>query len=123
MTDDTNRMTRAGNYVLGLMDDHDRERAERDLEIDPAFRDAVVVLADRMHVFDKVPAAEQAAEGDWKRLTQHIADMPQMRTKGPDEVRPPWAGDVQTNPARPSCRQLQTRPHSRRQRQSHDVLP
>lgn len=85
MTDDTNRMTRAGNYVLGLMDDHDRERAERDLEIDPAFRDAVVMLADRMHVFDRVPAAEQAPEGDWKRLTQHIADMPQMRGKGPDE--------------------------------------
>jgi anti-sigma-K factor RskA len=85
MTDDTNRMTRAGNYVLGLMDDHDRERAERDLEIDPAFRDAVVALAERMHVFDKVPAAEQAANGDWRRLTQHIADMPQMHSRGPDE--------------------------------------
>ena len=85
MADYTNRMTRAGNYVLGLMDDHDRERAERDLEIDPAFRDAVMALAERMHVFDKVPAAEQAAESDWKKLTQHIADMPQMRTKRPDE--------------------------------------
>ena len=85
MTDDANRMTRAGNYVLGLMDDHDRERAERDLEIDPAFRDAVVALAERMHVFDRVPAADQAPEGDWKRLTQQIADMPQIRTKGPDQ--------------------------------------
>ena len=31
------RMDRAGRYVLGLMDDDERERAERDLEIDPAF--------------------------------------------------------------------------------------
>ena len=38
-----------------------------------------------MHIFDKVPAAEQAAEGDWKLLTRHIADMPQMHTRGPDE--------------------------------------
>ena len=101
MTDDANRMTRAGNYVLGLMDDHDRERAERDLEIDPAFRDAVVMLAERMHVFDTVPAAEQAPEGDWKRLTQHIADMPQMRATGPDPSAAAAARRRSDKPARP----------------------
>ena len=42
MTGEADRMSRAGSYVLGLMDEADRERAERDLEIDPAFRDAVV---------------------------------------------------------------------------------
>ena len=52
MGDGGDRMDRAGRYVLGLMDDDERERAERDLEIDPAFRDAMMVIAERMHVFD-----------------------------------------------------------------------
>ena len=55
------RMDRAGRYVLGLMDDAERERAERDLEIDPAFRDAMVEIAERMHVFDHMPAPPDAA--------------------------------------------------------------
>ena len=36
MTSEADRMSRAGSYVLGLMDEADRERAERDLEIDAA---------------------------------------------------------------------------------------
>ena len=46
----SDRIARAGDYVLGLMNDAERERAERDLEIDPAFRDAVLQLAERMHM-------------------------------------------------------------------------
>ena len=38
MANDPDQMTRAGNYVLGLMDGKERERAEHDLEIDPGFR-------------------------------------------------------------------------------------
>ena len=39
MASESDRIARAGDYVLGLMNDRDRQRAERDLEIDPAFRD------------------------------------------------------------------------------------
>ena len=71
---DGDRMERAGNYVLGLMDDSERERAERDLEIDPSFRDAVVEIAERMHVFDRTAAPDktpdrrlEAAQGAHRR--------------------------------------------------------
>ena len=75
-------MDRAGRYVLGLMDDDERERAERDLEIDPAFRDAMVAIAGRMHVFDRMPAPAQGAADDWRLESrkQHRR-MPQMRRR------------------------------------------
>ena len=50
MSAEADRLSRAGNYVLGLMNDTDRARAERDLEIDPAFRDAVFSIAERIFV-------------------------------------------------------------------------
>ena len=84
---DGDRMDRAGRYVLGLMDDDERERAERDLEIDPAFRDAMMVIAERMHVFDRAPASDQSIDhfagkeppDDWRQLKERIDAMPQMR--------------------------------------------
>ena len=60
------RMDRAGRYVLGLMDDEERERAERDLEIDSAFRDAMVEIAERMHLFDRFPAADETPQDHWR---------------------------------------------------------
>lgn len=91
---EADRMKRAGNYVLGLMDDTERERAERDLEIDPSFRDAVVEIAERMHMFDLNTAPEKTPPEDgWKGLKDHIAGMPQMRAVGspeaPGEPEPP----------------------------------
>ncbi|MER9136875.1 hypothetical protein NKI20_11270 [Mesorhizobium sp. M0830] len=77
MASESDRIARAGDYVLGLMNDTERERAERDLEIDPAFRDAVVQLAERMHVFDHAEPEER-----WKQITQRIGDLPQMRSSG-----------------------------------------
>ena len=56
MTSEADRMSRAGSYVLGLMNDTDRERAERDLETDAEFRDAVVRIAERLHLIDLTPA-------------------------------------------------------------------
>lgn len=79
MTNDGDRMARAGDYVLGLMSNDERERAERDLEIDPAFRDAVVVLAERMHVFDHDVPPETVPDGMWQQIATRIADLPQMR--------------------------------------------
>jgi hypothetical protein len=85
------RMDRAGRYVLGLMDDEERERAERDLEIDPAFRDAMVEVAERMHVFDRMPAPDNAPEDGWRLIKEKITAMPQMRAAkavGPIQPEP-----------------------------------
>ncbi|TPK47220.1 MULTISPECIES: hypothetical protein [unclassified Mesorhizobium] len=81
----SDRIARAGDYVLGLMNDAERERAERDLEIDPAFRDAVVQLAEHLHVFDRTEAAGGAER--WRQITQHLAELPQMRPPGDDEAK------------------------------------
>jgi anti-sigma-K factor RskA len=75
------RGKRAGNYILGLMGETDRERAERDLEIDPAFRDAVIRLADEMRLFDRAGDCGDAGER-WKLIARRIAELPQMRQAG-----------------------------------------
>jgi len=91
MASESDRIARAGDYVLGLMNDRDRERAERDLEIDPAFRDAVLRIAERMHVFDRTEATGAEPDNRWQLITQRIAELPQMRLSSLDssDVRPP----------------------------------
>lgn len=75
---DGERGKRAGDFILGRMGEAERERAERDLEFDPAFRDAVVRLAEEMRLFDRAEAAGN--DGDrWKLVAARIADLPQMR--------------------------------------------
>ena len=86
MATESDRIARAGDYVLGLMNDTERQRAERDLEIDPAFRDAVVRLAERMHVFDRAEPALPA--NHWVLVTQRLAELPQMRSIGLDGSKP-----------------------------------
>jgi anti-sigma-K factor RskA len=73
------RLTRAGNYVLGLMSEADRERAERDLELDPAFRDAVLSIAERMQALDFAPQKDMAPAERWKLIAERINELPQMR--------------------------------------------
>src|SRR4029078_10350047 len=88
MVGERDRIGRAGDYVLGLMSDTDRERAERDLEIDPAFRDAVLQLAERMHMFDRVKEPPLPAN-HWALVTQRLAEWPQMRSVGlGNDVKP-----------------------------------
>lgn len=84
MANDPDQMTRAGNYVLGLMDRRERERAEHDLEIDPGFRDAVFRVAERMHMFDAAGATKAAGKDDWSAVAARIAEMPQMRRAAGD---------------------------------------
>jgi anti-sigma-K factor RskA len=86
MVGERDRIARAGDYVLGLMNDTDRERAERDLEIAPAFRDAVLQLAERMHVFDRV--APSGNDNRWQLISQRIAELPQMRPPGHEGANP-----------------------------------
>jgi len=79
MADTGDRMDRAGRYVLGLMDDEERERAERDLETDPALREAMVEIAERMHLFDRAPAPGQEPRDQWRDVKERIDAMPQMQ--------------------------------------------
>ncbi|ESX91154.1 hypothetical protein [Mesorhizobium sp. LSHC412B00] len=87
MAGESDRVARAGDYGLGLMNDRDRERAERDLEIDPAFRDTVMRLAERMHVFDGT-GRPSGDDDRWRLISQRIAELPQMRVVGQDEAKP-----------------------------------
>ena len=73
-SDGSNHRKRAGDYILGLMNEAERQRAERDLEVDAAFRDAVIELAESMHVFDRtagVPSADR-----WRTVAARIAELP-----------------------------------------------
>jgi anti-sigma-K factor RskA len=99
---ETDRMARAGNYVLGLMSEADRERAERDIAYDPFFREAVTSVAERMRLENtrRAPADGGAL---WTAVSNRIAELPQMRGLVAPEVvgpaaasskpagwRPPW---------------------------------
>jgi anti-sigma-K factor RskA len=77
------RGKRAGDYILGLMGETERERAERDLEFDPAFRDAVIRLADEMRLFDRSQTGADAG-ARWKLVAARIAELPQMRAASVD---------------------------------------
>jgi hypothetical protein len=84
------RGKRAGDYILGLMGETERERAERDLEFDPAFRDAVIRLADEMRLFDRSETGADAG-ARWKLVAARIAELPQMRESdlpGSDPEKP-----------------------------------
>ncbi len=82
------RIARAQDYVLGLMDDTERRRAERDLEVDPEFRDCVLSLAERLRAMnrEKTPTVHDAA---WAEISQRLASLPQMAR----------GGDASTGPA------------------------
>ena len=103
-------MSRAGSYVLGLMDEADRERAERDLEIDAEFRDAVVRIAERLHLIDLGPAPEPDAADQWKLLAQRISEMPHMRPPGAHAGSDAGRhGKPVADRARPACRAVAPR--------------
>ncbi len=87
MPSDRNRMSRAGDYVLGLMDEAERERAEHDLEIDPAFRDAVLKLAERIHAFDRFEPPPGQPDEEWRQIAQRLAGLPQMHAGRPQETQ------------------------------------
>lgn len=79
MPRDDSRTARASDYILGLMNDTERERAERDLEVDAAFRDTVMQMAERMRVFEQPGAADTGEEERWRKVAGRIAALPQMR--------------------------------------------
>ncbi|RWM11952.1 MAG: hypothetical protein E5X80_23530 [Mesorhizobium sp.] len=83
MASEGDRIARAGDYVFGLMDERERARAERDLEIDPAFRDAVLRLAERMRALDPAGPSNAAPNERWNLVQRRLGELPQMRLAGP----------------------------------------
>ena len=82
---DTDRLARAGNYVFGRMDEAERERAERDLERDASFRDAVLEIAERERLARLHETPE--TDGRWQEVSAQLADLPQMQSLQ-NEIRP-----------------------------------
>ncbi len=75
------RMTRAEDYVFGVMDERERARAERDMEVDPEFRACVTQLAERLRQLHQAKGSAPLSDADWKRVTDRISDLPQMGGK------------------------------------------
>lgn len=72
------RMTRAEDYVFGLMSDEERLRAERDMENDHAFRDCVMTLAEQLRRLREPDVPVEISDDAWRDITRRIAAMPQM---------------------------------------------
>lgn len=72
------RIARAGDYVLGLMDEADRARAERDLTIDPEFREAVWSFSQRLEAIDRTAPQETAGGDLWSRIAADVAGTTQQ---------------------------------------------
>jgi anti-sigma-K factor RskA len=101
MNVEEDRMARAGDYVLGLMSDEERGRAEHDVVHDEAFRDAVFAATQQLHRLD-LTAAPDPVPGDlWARISRRIADLPQLDPSV--ERAAPHSGTraVPVGPARP----------------------
>jgi len=75
-------LSRAGTYVLGLMSDIERARAERDLEIDPQFRADVLRIAERLQLV-ATPGRGNSEEERWSAVSSKLAELPQMRRRQP----------------------------------------
>ena len=78
MSSDSDRYGRAGDYVMGRMEPAERERAERDLECDPQFREAVLRLSERIRRSDVVADREL-----WRAVEAGLGNLPQMRAAIP----------------------------------------
>lgn len=72
------RMARAEDYVFGLMDAQERQRAERDMEVDAEFRDCVTMLAERLRKLHRAKGMGPIPEDAWDDITARIANLPQM---------------------------------------------
>ncbi|RST87757.1 hypothetical protein EJC49_03870 [Aquibium carbonis] len=74
MSSDSERYGRAGDYVMGRMEPAERERAERDLELDPKFREAVLRLSERIRRSDTLTDREL-----WRSVEAGLNSLPQMQ--------------------------------------------
>jgi len=77
MNNDSERLARAGDYVLGLLDDTARAEAEREMERDPAFAETVRRFTERMSSLDRTAKPAEVPAGMWDEILGKIATLPQ----------------------------------------------
>jgi anti-sigma-K factor RskA len=91
------RMARAEDYVFGLMNEQERARAERDMEVDPQFRECVVMLGQQLRRLREPNVPISISDNAWRDITRRLASMPQMTgaatAAGMAGVTLPGAGD------------------------------
>ena len=100
------RIGRAEDYVLGLMDENERMRAERDMAVDPEFRDCVLDLAQKLQRLHETRQPGQSADEAWNEIAARIAQLPQMAGTTPQ--RPPARREG--HPAPPSAAKTPIKP-------------
>ncbi|WP_432287374.1 anti-sigma factor [Aminobacter sp. BA135] len=100
MSSDSEHLAHAGDYVLGLLDDDARAEAEREMERDPEFAEAVRRLVERMSSLDHTVKPHDVPAGMWDEILGKIATLPQDHGASPPEQSaanqnsatqmPPW---------------------------------
>jgi anti-sigma-K factor RskA len=84
------RMALAGDYVLGLLDEAACEQVEREMQADPALRDAVLAAQQHFHRLDLTAVPDPVPEHMWEKVSTRIADAAQPSLSGavPVKLRP-----------------------------------
>jgi anti-sigma-K factor RskA len=77
MSERTERLERAGNFVLGLMDEAERQAAETAMRTDPEFRQAVETFARSMAPLDLAAQPDPVPPDLWDRVVAATADLAQ----------------------------------------------
>lgn len=75
-TDGASR-ARIGDYLLGLMDDGERQTFEADMAADPDLAAATARFAKRLSSLDATAAEAAVPEGMWDRITARLDETPQ----------------------------------------------
>ncbi len=92
MTANEDRMARAGEFVLGLMDAETRRQAEIDLESDLVFREAVRLLSERLQALDNTVSPSAIPKHLWDNIEAATSDIEQqprdIKRSGTSNVMP-----------------------------------
>ena len=82
---------RADEYVLGLLDPHEAEAVEAEIERDPAMAKAVAESRDRFLELDLAGGAEPASEDLWARISASVDEG--VKSPAPDVAAAKPAND------------------------------
>jgi anti-sigma-K factor RskA len=99
MSEQSERMERVGNFVLGLMDEAERRAAEAAMRTDPEFRQAVEAFSRSMSPLDLAAAPDPVPAGMWDKVAAATAGLAQ------DTVAQPAATVVPITNTAPRPRQ------------------
>jgi anti-sigma-K factor RskA len=85
-------MQRAGDYVLGLVDEIGMRRIEREAETDPTLAAAIVTLERQMAALDDTVTPVEPSEAMWVRIAQRLDITEPAAVSAPAQLvrRRPW---------------------------------